>query len=132
MVLPNHSSLGTIAVRFPAHFALLLNLLYIRRKDFLFVDHAIFSIHLYIFSFIALLFYFGLEFVKDKSGWNWIWVIESLIAIFIFNYYYRAMLRFYQQGKVKTTVKFVLLWILSFFINLVLIIIFSLFSLWES
>ncbi len=111
-------------------FALLLRLLYVRRKEFLYVDHAIFSIHLYIFSFIILMIYFGIEFLKEKMNWNWLWVVESGIALFAFNYYYRAMLRFYQQSKGKTTFKFVLLCILSFFMNILLIIIFSIFSLW--
>ncbi len=37
-------------------FAFILKLLYIRRKQFLYADHGIFSIHHYIFSFILLLF----------------------------------------------------------------------------
>jgi hypothetical protein len=113
-------------------FALLLRFLYVRRKEFLYVDHAIFSIHLYIFSFIFLMLYFGIEFMKEKTGWNWLWVIETGIALFAFNYYYRAMLRFYRQGWLKTTLKFILLCIFSFFMNIVLITIFSLFSLWET
>ncbi len=39
-------------------FALLLKLLYVRRKQFYYVDHGIFAVHLYIFSFLLLLVIF--------------------------------------------------------------------------
>jgi len=41
-------------------FALFLKLLYVRHKDFYYTDHAIFTIHFYIFIFIAMLLIFGI------------------------------------------------------------------------
>ena len=51
-------------------FALLLKLLYVRRKQFYYVDHGIFSIHLYIFSFLILLILFGIGELKTDTGWG--------------------------------------------------------------
>lgn len=112
-------------------FALLLKLLYVRRKQFYYADHGIFSIHLYIYYFIALLVYFGVFFLKKSTGWEWLWILNAAIALYSVYYGYRAMIRFYGQGWLKTGVKYVLLGFSSLMVILTLFVIFVFFSILE-
>lgn len=112
-------------------FALLLKLLYVRRKNFYYVDHGIFAVHLYIFSFLVLLLLLFFGKIQSISGWKWIDWIEAVIVIFPYWYYYRAMRNFYRQGRMKTLAKYILLFILSFAVQLVLFIGYLLYSVLE-
>lgn len=51
--------------------ALQLKLLFIRQKKFYYVSDAIFTIHLYIFVFIAMLFEIGIPQLEEPSGSRW-------------------------------------------------------------
>ena len=110
-------------------FALLLKLLYVRRKQYYYVSHGIFSIHLYIFAFIVLIFIFGFNWINDLVRWHWLKNISTLLGVLIFFYQYKAMRNFYEQGRVKTITKFVVLNFLSFFMIIILFAVFSFFSL---
>jgi len=112
-------------------FALLLKLLYVRRRKFYYVDHGIFAVHLYIFSFLILLLLLLFGKIQSISGWKWIDWIDAAIVIFPFWYYYKAMRNFYQQGRLKTLVKYILLFILSFAVQLILFIGYLLYSVLE-
>jgi hypothetical protein len=114
-----HNIPKVLFISLPA-FALLLKLLYIRRKQFYYVDHLIFSVHLYIFSFLILLAYFGLGELKTDTGWNWLKWLIVLVLLFPFFYFYKAMRRFYGQGRGKTILKYILLFMLSFFVQLLI------------
>ena len=108
--------------------ALVLNLLYFRRKQFYYVNHAIFSIHLYIFIFIVLLVTFSLSYLNEQTGWGIFSFINALLYLGIFFYTYKAMRRFYEQRRLKTILKYLLL-LVSFYILMGLIfIVFVLFS----
>jgi hypothetical protein len=112
-------------------FALLLKLLYVRRRQFFYVDHGIFSIHLYIFSFLVLLIMFGTGELKTFTGWGWLnWMI-GLLCIYMFIYYYKAMRRFYNQGRAKTIFKYILLFLFSFVIQLSIFIAAMIFTVFE-
>jgi Protein of unknown function (DUF3667) len=113
-------------------FALLLKLLYIRRKEFYYVDHGIFSMHLYIFSFLVLLVFFGINELKNNTGWGWLGWIIFLIVIYPFFYYYKAMRRFYGQRRAKTVLKYILLFISSFFVYLTVFLAGIIFTVFES
>jgi hypothetical protein len=113
-------------------FAFLLKLLYIRRKKFYYVDHGIFAIHLYIFSFLLLLIYFGLKELQADTGWNWLRWLVVVILIYPFVYYYKAMRRFYGQGRTKTVLKYLLLSMLSFFVLLIIFISGAIFTVIET
>lgn len=89
--------------------ALILKLLYIRRKSFYYTNHLIFGVHLYIFVFIILLLIEGLSQLKHYTGWNWINFIFAAGTIYIFYYQYKAMRRFYEQGRGKTILKYSIL-----------------------
>jgi hypothetical protein len=103
-------------------FALLLKLLYIRRKEFYYVDHGIFTMHLYVFSFLVLLVFFGVVSLQNHTGWGWLGWIIFLTVIYPFIYYYKAMRRFYGQRRAKTILKYILLFISSFVLYLVILI----------
>ena len=84
--------------------ALLLKLLYIRRKDFYYVSHIVFTLHFYCFMFLLLL----LSFTIAKLGY-WGEVVGDILILSGFVYLFLAMLRFYRQGSGKTFLKFLLL-----------------------
>jgi Protein of unknown function (DUF3667) len=103
-------------------FALLLKLLYVRRKQFYYVDHGIFAIHLYIFSFLILLIYFLFSQIQTHTGWTWIGWLTVPVVIYPYIYYYKAMRLFYGQRRAKTVIKYILLFILSLIVLLIIFI----------
>lgn len=88
--------------------ALLLKLLYIRKKQFYFVSHGIFTLHFYIFVFIAMLLSIGLTRLQSLPNMNWIGFVNGLLTLTIFFYLYKAMRNFYQQRRRKTILKYFL------------------------
>lgn len=109
-------------------FALLLKLLYIRRKNYYYADHGVFSIHHYIFSFILLLFLMLIDQLDDVTGWR-IWGYIILLTNLVWAVYlYIALKRFYRQGWIKTFFKFLLLNLLGLIMIVVLFAIFTLFA----
>ena len=112
-------------------FALVLNMLYSRRKQFYYVNHAIFTIHLFVFVFIALLFIFGINKIEHVSGVHWLTYLSGIMVPGIFFYNYKAMRNFYQQRRGKTILKFILLQLVNFFIVLILFILFTFLSLFK-
>ena len=105
-------------------YALFLKLLYIRRKQFYYVDHGIFLVHLYIFTFIVLLILFGLYKLNDVTSWGWIGWLQGALMIYGVIYTVKAMRNFYGQGWTKTIVKFIFLNFLAF---ISLVVLFSIF-----
>ncbi|MHA4846571.1 DUF3667 domain-containing protein [Flavitalea antarctica] len=95
-------------------YALFLKLLYIRRKQFYYADHALFLIYLYIFTFLHLLVFFGLRAVKQSWDYWWMGLIMFLFVLYGIYYAYKSMRKFYEQGRGKTILKFILLNILAF------------------
>jgi Protein of unknown function (DUF3667) len=109
-------------------FAFILKLLYIRRKKFFYADHAIFTIHLYIFSYILFLVVLAFEKLDQafpSSVWDWLAFILWLYWLY---YTYRAMRNFYKQGRGKTIVKYFLLNFAAFLIIIILFISFFTYS----
>lgn len=83
-------------------YALLLALFHIRRrKEFYLVDHLVFSLSIHTFTFVALIVAVGLaQFISGA----WVaWLLFAALSVYIFV----AMRRFYEQGWITTTVKFV-------------------------
>ena len=112
-------------------FALILKLIYIRRKQFYYVDHVIFTIHLYIFIFLVMLVIFGVNKIISLSHWAWLRYISSILVISIFFYFYKALRNFYKQRRAKTIFKYIVLIFLFFFTTLTLFVLFGLFSLFS-
>jgi len=109
-------------------FALFLKLIYYRHKNFYLVSHGIFTVHLYIFYFIALLAMIFLNEIGDYMHWSWPGNIISVLIFLLFVYEYKAMRNFYGQGRLKTIIKFCLAGAGRFFIITFLFLIFLLFS----
>ncbi len=112
-------------------FAGILKLLYIRRKNYYYVNHGIFSIHFYIFSFIAMLVIFGLSKLNSSLHWGFIKFIEVMLSFGIFFYLYKAMRNFYKQRRAKTVLKFFMVSFLLCIIIMLLFIVFIFFSLFK-
>jgi hypothetical protein len=112
-------------------FALILKLLYVRRKQFYYAEHGIFTVYHYIFSFILLLFVFLLQALEDRSSWG-IWKILTSITFIIWPVYlFLAMKRFYRQGIWKTFLKFLLLTILGLLVFILLATVIFLLSIFQ-
>ncbi|HMU47623.1 MAG TPA: DUF3667 domain-containing protein [Chitinophagaceae bacterium] len=112
-------------------FALFLKILYIRRKKYYYVDHGIFSIYHYIFTFILLFFVFlsqELSDVTDREVFDYLSVILFLSGGI---YLYLSMKRFYGQKHLKTILKFILLNIAGFVMLAVLFLVFVFFSVFK-
>jgi hypothetical protein len=94
-------------------FAFILLLLNIRhRKQYYYVSHSIFSLHYYsvVFIFLIPLFAFN-SIYADFAVIDW---VQMAIIIGMFVYLLVAMKRFYKQGWVKTSIKFLILSFLTF------------------
>lgn len=87
-------------------FAMMLMLLYVRRrKDFYYVSHAIFTVHIYCFSFILWTIFLLLQNIPYVGG-----ILAGLIPFIIFFYLYKAMRKFYKQGRAITILKFIFMY----------------------
>ncbi len=109
-------------------FALILRLVYIRRRQFYFADHGVFTIHLYIFTFLILLLVFGLNELENKIYSGYIGIPIAGLFIWLFIYLYKAMRNFYGQGRWKTFIKLLLVAFFSLFMMLILLTFFLFFS----
>jgi len=109
-------------------FALLLKLVYFRRKQFYYADHGVFTIHLYIFSFILLMIVFGLSKLEEVLHTGVIGFIIFFLFLVLLFYLYKAMRNFYGQRRLKTIVKFCIVAFFSFIMMLILLALFLFFS----
>lgn len=105
-------------------YALFLKLLYIRHKNFYYTDHAIFTIHFYIFVFIDMLLIFGISKINTITGAGWLKYINLALVFVLFFYLYKAMRNFYRQRRFKTILKYFLLLFSCLCFGLFLFIIF--------
>lgn len=103
-------------------FALILSLLYIRRKQFYYVNHLVFTIHLFVFTFLILLLIFSINKLQHVTGVNDFEWISGFLWFYMFFYLYKAMRRMYQQGRAKTILKYFMLLFIAFFINAILFV----------
>src|SRR5690554_5236855 len=83
-------------------FAFCIKLVYIRR-DFTYMEHLLFAFHVQSFFFVLMIL---------ASFFDFIFITDVFISIFLFAfclYLYKAMRNFYEQGRFKTIVKFMIL-----------------------
>lgn len=114
-------------------FALLLNILYFRhKKQYYYVDHGIFAIHVYCATFILLLMAILVNKLGDATGVGWVRIISIILQLgiwfYILIYLYKAMRGFYHQGRFKTFLKYFIACVLSFTINLIVFVLFMAWS----
>lgn len=112
-------------------FALLLKWLYIRTKNLYYVDHLVFTVHFYIFSFFAMFIMYAITKINNQLDLGIFRIVNFLLFICMLFYEYKAMRKFYLQSRGKTIAKFLLL-NLAFIVFMVLIfgffVIFSFFK----
>lgn len=114
-------------------FALILNILYFRRKKtFYYVSHGIFTIHVYCATFLLSLAIMLLTKLKGVVDMRWFSVLSGvaifLMILYLCIYLYKAMRGFYGQGRFKTFVKYCLVCLLAFIVNTFLLVLFVLIS----
>lgn len=85
-------------------YALLLALLHLRRRnEFYLVDHLVFSLTVHTFTFVMLIAAAGLAQVASGT------LVAVLFFVVLSLYIFIAMKRFYRQGWLMTTLKFVVI-----------------------
>ena len=112
-------------------FALLLKLLYIRRKNFYYSDHAVFTLYHYILSFILLLLIYSVNALQNWSGWGIFGFLIVLLGLSWPVYLYISMKNFYRQSGLKTFGKFMALNFLGFILMCLLFMLFLILSLFK-
>ncbi len=86
-------------------YALLLKLLYIRRRRF-YAEHLVFGMHIHTVAFIV----FTVILLTPQDGWmEW---IDDGLSLALFAYYFLALRRYYGESGRSTMVKFSLLLIM--------------------
>jgi hypothetical protein len=106
-------------------FALMLKILYFRKKNFYYVDHVIFTVHLYCAMFILMFFYFLFVEISHVRFLGWFDYLGLPLIIYIIWYHYRGLRSFYEQSRSKTVFKYlILLFISQFLITTLLGIVF--------
>lgn len=113
-------------------FAGLLKLLYVRRKNFFYSDHAVFTLYHYVFTFLLLLAIFAFDALHDWSGWGIFEWMEVLLGLLWPVYLFLEMKNFYRQSWPKTLGKFVLLNVLGFVVILILFLLFFFLSIFQA
>jgi hypothetical protein len=109
-------------------FAFFIWILYRRNKHHYFVDHVIFSIHIYCAFYIIL---FGVKlinivieyFYKKPSG-----IMAFFVAVTLLYYLYKSLKNHFNQSRVKTILKFSVLMFLTLLLMGALLFIFFMFS----
>ena len=109
-------------------FAFILQLLYIRNKNLYYVNHIVFTIHLYCGTFILILIAISFEglfstFHVKAPSW-----VNGLVVLTGFIFWYKSLRNFYQQRRAKTVFKYWLVLMSSLFIMLLVFIAFFIFS----
>ena len=113
-------------------FALILKLVYVRRREYYYVNHGIFSIHLFCATFMFFFLLLLSNVLSNSVSYSWVHnlliVFDILVWLFTICYPYFAMRTFYKQGRGKTFLKYVIVGMLAFIVNLVIMILFLLIS----
>ena len=101
-------------------FAFFLKLIYWRSKQYFYVSHVIFVIHLYIFNYISILILLAVSYFKKAYHLNFLKFVALFILAYMVFYWYKAMRNFYMQSRIKTIFKYFLifLWLLFLFLLL--------------
>ncbi len=112
-------------------FAFLLWILYKRQHGYFYVNHAIFSIHIYCATFILTFIFMLLNACVPERYETVSDILTITLCAILAFYEYKSMRNFYQQRRGKTILKFIILNILAFFVISILIFGFFIFSLWK-
>lgn len=111
--------------------SLILSLLYVRRGQFYYVHHLIFTVYLYIFSFVLSLMLFGINAFSHAMDWSWLGWGVGIGSLIPWVYQYKAMRRFYGQSVWKTGLKFALYNLITLVVILILFALFFFISIFQ-
>ena len=109
-------------------FAFFIWILYRRNKNHFFVDHIIFSIHIYCAFYIILFGVKMINFVTDYFYAKPIGFMPFLVAAILVYYLYKSLRNHFNQTRIKTLLKFFILMILTLLLMGVLLFLFFMFS----
>ena len=102
--------------------ALILQILYYKRKHLTFVAHTVFVIHFYVFGFLASMLNMILKSIGDMKGLGFVHWIAMAVLVWLFYYGYRAMKNFYGGGRWITVLRYFATLVLSTFVVAVIFI----------
>jgi hypothetical protein len=109
-------------------FALILQLLYRRKKSFYYVNHVVYTIHLYCATFILILIIMGINGIFEVLHVKVPGIVSAIMALSVLFYFYKSLRNFYEQRRAKTVLKFGLILFLSGIMMTFLFSFFFLFS----
>ena len=106
-------------------FAMILYILYWRRQRILYINHAIFSIHFYIYQFVVFLFSIIFYKLYQNNHYGiFLFLFYFTISLTVF-YLFFAMKHFYKQGWLKTFLKYCIVLFLSTFLFSFIVMLFT-------
>ena len=108
--------------------ALIMQLMYLRRKEISFVGHLVYVIQLYVFSFLASALNMILTSIGDIEPLGFVHWIAMAVLIWILYYGYKSMKNFYGGRRLFTVIRYGISLFLSSFIFLILFIGYTLIS----
>lgn len=109
-------------------FALLLKLLFIKRKNLYYADHIIYSVHLYSAMFILQFILLAISHLEHLYYLKWLQYFTLPLTIYLVWYQYKSLRNFYDESRLKTIIKYLLLLIMSLVVMSLLFIVFLVFS----
>ncbi len=112
-------------------FAFFVWVLYRRNKEHFFVDHLIFSIHLYCAFFIILFVVKIIDDVYELFFHKPFTFLDSSVAFILFFYLYKSLRNHFHQSRSKTIFKFLILNVLTLVLMSALMVTFLLLSLFN-
>lgn len=105
-------------------YALFLKMLYWRKKDLYYVDHGMFLIHLYIFTFLLLLLVVLFSKLGELINSNFSGYVQTILLVYGIFYALRAMKNYYEAGWGSTIMKFLFFNFLAFVSIMFLFVVF--------
>lgn len=112
-------------------FAFFIWVLYRRNKNHFFVDHIIFSIHIYCAFYIILFITQIVSIVNDFFSDQLSGIIAFIVPISLVFYLYKSLKNHFNQSRKKTLLKCLILILLTMFLMATLMVIFFMFSLFN-
>ena len=111
-------------------FALLLRLLYIRKKNILYASHAIYTLHLYCALFVFMLLTLVLGEIQDISYMGWVQWVNYAVILYSIYYTFMALQVYYAQSLAKTLLKWVILNVSAFIVLIGLLVLEVMFAIY--
>jgi len=112
-------------------FAFFIWVLYRRNKNHFFVDHIIFSIHIYCAFYIILFITQIVSTVNDFLSDQLSGIIAFIVPLTLVFYLYKSLKNHFNQSRKKTLLKCLILILLTMFLMATLMVIFFMFSLFN-